>query len=199
MLYFDVSEFERRARELDAAADQIPFALANALTRAAFRTKARLAEETWPQHVQVRNKGFMKQALQIVPATKRNLTIEIFDRLGRANLKAHADSGTIRPQRARNLAIPPEGTVTRTARGIPDRQKPKAIIASTPKRALRITPKGIFVGQGGRLRLKYAFAPLARVKKDVPFREDFERFMRQELREAFPITMRKAMATRRPR
>ena len=70
------------------------------------------------------------------------------------------------------------------------------MIARTPKRALRITRKGIFVGENGRLKLKYVFAPAAQISKDVPFYEDFERVMRQEIAAAFPGAMKRAMQTR---
>ena len=45
----DLSAFERKARQLGAAQDQIPFAMANALTAAAFKTREALIGETWAE------------------------------------------------------------------------------------------------------------------------------------------------------
>jgi hypothetical protein len=199
MLTFNFSDFERMARDIDHAIDQMPFAISKALNDAVKNTRDRLAEETWAQHVEVRNRHFMRNALRIERSTKRNLRVALVDIRGRANLKQHAEGGVSRPLHGRRFSIPLKGTVRRTARGVTASQTPKAIIASTPKRALRVTAKGIFVGKGGRLHKKYAFAPAAHVKKDVPLREDFARFMVEELRVTFPAAMKLAMQTRRKR
>lgn len=198
MLTFNFSDFERMARDLEHAEDQMKFAIANALTSAAFRARELLITDTWPAHVEVRNRMLLRTALRVERARKNNLRVAIVDTLGRANLLAHAKGGTARPH-GRRFAIPPKGTVRRTAHGVTQSQRPRAIIASTPKRALRITPRGIFVGEGGRLHLRYAFATSAHIKKDVPFFEDFERYMREEIKRTFPIAMKKAMQTRRKR
>lgn len=192
-----MSAFERKAREIDGAIDQVPFALANALTTAAFRTREVLITETWPGAVVVRNRNFMRAALRIEKATKRNLQVEIYDDLGRANLILHAKGGQRIAHGGHRLAIPPQGSVKRTSHGVRKGQRPRDIIASTPKRALRVTPKGIFVGKNGSLHLKYVFKRAAAMHKDVPFYEDFVRIMRIEIEKAFPITMRNAMRTRR--
>lgn len=189
-------DFLRRADEIGAARDQVPFALANAMTSAAFRTKTLLATDTWPKAVESRNKNFLRAALHVEPARKHDLTVSIVDTLGRANLAQHADGGTERP-RSSTFAIPPAGSVKRTARGVAASQRPRAIIANTPKRALRITPRGIFIGIGGRLHLKFSFKPSAQIKRDVPFREDFARYMAEELKRTFVVAMERAMRTRR--
>lgn len=193
---FDMRDFERKAAEIGGAIDQIPFALANAMTSAAFKAREVLVNETWPSHVQQRNRAFIRRALRIEKARKGDLRVEIYDDLGRGNLQLHAKGGT-RSAHSRRLAIPPSGTAQRKAGGaIKAGALPKALIAKTPKRALRITPKGIFVGEGGRLRLKYVFKPSASIDKDVPFYEDFQRVMREEVAATFPASMRRAMQTR---
>lgn len=195
-LSFDMRDFERKAAEIAGAMDQIPFALANAMTSAAFKAREVLVSETWPSHVEQRNRAFIRRALRIEKARKNDLRVEIYDDLGRGHLQLHAKGGT-RAARGRRLAIPPQGTAQRKAGGgIKAGALPKALIARTPKRALRITPKGIFVGENGRLKLKYVFAPSAQINKDVPFYEDFERVMRQEIAAAFPGAMKRAMQTR---
>jgi hypothetical protein len=196
-LKLDVDTFIAKAKQIDGAISQLPFALAQSMNTAAFNTRAKLIGDTWPSHVQQRNRTFIRAALRVARANKNNLRVEIQDVLGRGSLILHARGGT-KAARGR-LAIPPAGSVTRTARGVRASQKPAAIIAKTPKRALRITPRGIFVGQGGRLHLKYSFRPSASVSADVPFDEEFQRMMREEINRAFPLALAFAMASARRR
>lgn len=197
MLKLDFRDWNRVAKQWGAAADQVPFALANAMTAGAFKAREVLADETWPGAVDVRNRALMRASLRIEKAKKRNLSVTIYDRLGRAHLALHADGGT-KGANGR-LAIPPTGTVKRGAKGVPKGQRPSAIIAKTPKRALRITPRGIYVGEGGRLHLRYAFASSANIKADVPFNEDFARVMTREMLKHLPAAIRGAMSTRKGR
>lgn len=192
---FNVAAFERKAREMAAARDQLPFALSLALNEAARETRTDLVQTTWPGHVRERNPNFIRRALRTRFATKRSLRVEIYDDLGRASLEKHADGGEKQP-RGSNFAIPAPG-VARGAHGVPKGSRPAAVIAKTPKRALRITPRGIFVGQGGQLKLKFALKPSTRQPKDVPFREDFRRSMTSRMVRAFPAAIARAMRTRR--
>jgi hypothetical protein len=195
-LQIDCSAFERRANELHAQIDQVPHALALAMNAAAKNTRQVLTQDTWPSHVQQRNTGFIGRALRTNFANKRNLRVEIFDSLGRAHLKLHASGGT--KQARGRLAIPESPSITRTGSGrIAKNKRPAAIIARTPKRALRITPKGIFVGKGGRLELIYAFKASAEQPADVPFDQDFRDTMTVELRTSFPAAMSRALASRK--
>lgn len=194
-LTIDTSTFEKRAKELHAQIDQVPYALALAMNAAAKKTKQTLVEDTWPSHVTQRNKSFIGRALQRTYASKRNLQIEIYDSLGRAHLKLH-DAGGTKTAKGR-LAIPPPGTVKRGAGGVRKKQRPHSIIVNTPKRALRITNRGLFVGKGGRLHLMYAFKASANMPADVPFEDDFRRAMTIELRASFPAAMERAMKPRR--
>lgn len=195
----DLRGFERKARDFGAAQDQVRFSLAYSLTGATSSTLKRLIAETWPKHVEVRNRGFLRQALRVERATKANLASAITTagtRAGaRGNLALHAGGGIRRAKK--RLAIPPTGSVRRTSGGVAAAQKPRTVIDRTPKRALRVTSRGIFVGEGGRLRLKYTFRPVARIKPDVPFRQDFARYMSDELRRELPKAVAKAMKTRR--
>ena len=194
-LKFDSSVFEQKAKQLQGALDQVPFALSQALNEAVKNTRQVLVQSTWPTHVKQRNAAFIGRALRTKFASKRNLRVEIYDDLGRASLSLHADGGVKRARK--RLAIPPGGSVTRTGRGVRKNQTPRAIIDRTPKRALRVTPKGIFVGKDGRLQLKYAFKAQAKQPADVPFRDDFETVMRAELRVSFPAALARAMKSRR--
>ena len=196
MLTFDMRDFQRMARGLKAFESQVPFALSNAMTHAAFRTRELLITDTWPKAVDVRNRVFLRRSLRIMKARKTALRVAIFDDLNRDILLIHAKGGVKRPLK-RGLAIPPGGTVSRGPRGVPKSERPKALLARTPKRALRVTSRGIFVGLGGRLHLRYAFKTEAQVKPDVPFLADFEHYMRREIRPAFVKSIRKAMKTAR--
>jgi hypothetical protein len=142
-----------------------------------------------------RNAGFIRASLQTEWATKYNLTVSIYDKLDHGNLALHATGGT-RTARGGRLAIP-QGMIRRTSRGVSKSQTPGAIIARTPKRALRVTSTGIFVGEHGRLRLAYKLQPSVNIKPDVPFKRDFTRFMREEIAKAFPVRLAEAMRTAR--
>src|SRR4051812_17006758 len=95
---FDLRDFERAAKRMGAAIDQVPYALKNVMNDAAFATRQYLSNDVWPGHLMQRNKRFPAVALNVDKATKTNLSVSIFDRLGRGNLLAHAKGGTARPR-----------------------------------------------------------------------------------------------------
>ncbi|SER58754.1 hypothetical protein SAMN05216548_12724 [Faunimonas pinastri] len=179
---------------LDAAADQVPFALSQALNDAAEKTRDRLINETWPSHVTVRNKSFMKGALSTKGerATKRKLSVTIYDKLGRASLKKHAEGGV--KQGKGRLAIP-SAKVSRGASGVRKTQRP----ANLQNKVVKGNAIYQRVGKGKRSKLKlmYGLARQARIKQDVPFESDFRRFMTEEVQRAFPGRIQAAMKTRR--
>jgi hypothetical protein len=192
VLLLDFSEFERKTREIGAALDQIPFALANSLTSAAFKTRQHLIAETWPNSVEVRNKRFLSAALRVEKATKADISAAIVDTLNRAALKKHAEGG-VKTGRGQ-LAIPTK-RVIRTGSGVRASQKPRALKRAVRKGNLIFQAEG--KGTASRLRLMYRLKPAARIKPDVPFYRDFHRVMLAEVRRAFPVEMAKAMRTRR--
>ena len=152
---FDMSDVKRVADDLKVAQDQIPYAMSRAMNDAVFRTRERIVNETWPQHVQFRRANFPSAVLHVERSDKHNLTVTIREVSNTApNLTRHAEGGTKTPHRGRRLAIPLKGWVVYTDRGPRADMKPRAIIANTPRRALRITERGIFVGEGGRLHLR---------------------------------------------
>lgn len=195
-LTIDTRAFEKRAKELDGQIDQVPYALALAMNRAVENTRNALVQDTWPKHVTQRNTGFIGRALRRgSKATKQNLQVEIYDSLGRAHLKLH-DTGGDKTAKGK-FAIPVTGSIKRTAKGVAKNKRPSVIIASTPKRALRITQRGLFVGKGGRLQLMYAFKSNTEQPADVPFEKDFREVMTIELRTSFPAAITAAMKPRR--
>jgi hypothetical protein len=196
-LRLDVSEFEKRAKQLDAAEDQIPFALSLALNSAVQDARGVLIQDTWPKHVTERNASFIRWALGMVFSTKHNLRVEINDK--RANTRGHLAlhmGGGVKVANLR-LAIPPRGSVQRGAHGVRKDQLPAAIVAHTPKRALRVTAGGIFVGVAGRLQLKYFFRQSVRQPADVPFADAFRDAVVKATRASFAGAMARAMRTRR--
>src|SRR5712671_1061833 len=153
-LKFDVSAFERKAVELNAALDQVPYALSLALNQAVTNARKVLINDTWPSHVQMRNPSFLRGALRLKFSTKRDLRAEVYDALGRGNLEAHAHGGKVRPKQARVFAVPLPGAVRRTAKGVRSSDLPRNL------RNAFVTPKGVFQRlRGGGLRKVYSFAP----------------------------------------
>jgi hypothetical protein len=142
----------------------------------------------------VRNASFMRAALRRINSTKHNLTVEVYDALHRGHLKEHAIGGTKTPKGG-HLAVPID--VSLGSSGVRKSDRPSALIARTPRRALRITRRGIFVGKGGKLHLKYALRSSIPIPADTPFYEEFETAMRNGMRTAFPVWLKKAMQTRR--
>jgi hypothetical protein len=107
----------------------------------------------------------------------------------------HAKGG-IQTARKR-LAMPPKGSVVRGAHGVRKSQRPAAIIANIPKKALRITARGIFVAVKGKLTLKYLFRHSVQQPADVPFHEAFADAMLRDVRAFFTASMLRAMRSRR--
>src|SRR5579885_536205 len=119
----DAADFIKAADQLGAAADQLPFIMSLALNRAALDTRQHLVQVTWPRSIVQRNPSFIRAALRTEFSTKRDLQVSIYDALGRANLKAHAEGGTKVP-RGRALAVPSKN-VRLTAHGVAPGQRPR--------------------------------------------------------------------------
>lgn len=192
-LKLDIQEFERATANMGAAYDQMPFAVSRALNDAVKDTREVLVNETWPQHVQERNKSFIGWALHTEFSTKENLRVEIFDQSNRAHLKLHADGG-IKQSHGR-LAIPTYN-VKAGAHGVRKGQRPRDLANKV------VIGDGIYQRmRGGRnrgkLMLMYILKPSATQPADVPFRSAFEASMRTYAARYFPIRMMQAMRTRR--
>lgn len=193
---FNVKDMIAAAHRVNGAVDQIPYVLSNLLNDGAFKTRQVLVESTWPTHVQVRNQRFISAALQVDKANKHNLEVAVYDRLGHGHLMAHAEGG-MKQVSGPHIAIPNQNVIRITGHGVSQPNRPKALIARTPKRALRIKNNMIFIGKHGRLELQYLLRASAKIKKSVPFNEDFKYVMNENVRTGFADAMKKAMATRR--
>jgi hypothetical protein len=192
-LLLNTKAFERWTKLIDGEITQLPFALASAMNTAAFEARTKLIEETWPAHVKVRDRNFLKFALRVdQKATKRSLTVAITDRNsnGRGNLILHAKGGT---KPARRLLAIPDRKVRRGAKGVSANQRPAALPNSFRKGDIIYQRYG---AKGRKLRLMYTLKPSARIKADVPFHADFKRYMLAGVRKSFPEAMARAMRPR---
>ena len=195
MLTLDLREFERAADRMGGAADQVAFALSGALNDAVKVARKTLVEQTWPNNVTVRNRNFIRNALLTEFSSKRSLRVAITNTGtagNRAHLKLHMTGGT-KPARGR-LAIPSK-RVVRTAKGVRQSQRPANLKRAVVKGNRIFQAEG--KGKNSKLRLMFTLAPRARIKKEVPFDEEFIRVMSSEVRRTFPAAMARAMKTRR--
>ena len=210
---------------MNALASQMPFALALALNDGAAVAMKTALPQTWAEHITVRNPNFLKAALSTTGtrASKTNLRVVIYDRFGRGNLKLHDTGGSARAKTG-SLAIPvSEVSSRRGAKGIPKGLQPRNLPNSfvtdgrRPNAHLKQNAvyqrEGAYRGKGtvksGRgkrrkeaadfrtVRLKYVLKTSNPVRPDVPLTQEFQRVMRREVKKAFGIRMRQAMATAR--
>lgn len=188
----DVTPFEDEARRMNAAADQMPFALSRALNDAANETYESLIENTWTKAVKVRNPNFLRWSLKTKFSTKHDLCVEIYDQKDRGHLALHADGGV--KVGNKQLAIP-TSNVQRGERGVVANQRPSVLTRKVVKGNLIFQATGN--GKGTKLKLMYVLARQANQPKDVPFREDFADMMQRSAEEHFSERMMEAMRTRR--
>lgn len=195
---FDIKDVERHARALQGAKDQVPFALALALNKAAENTRELLIRE-WPQRVHVRQGGFIRYALRRgEKAMKNRLRVEIYDQTGKSFLQ-RLETGGIHAARGSNLAIPVETSVRVGAHGVRKSQLPRnlpnAVLLNKNGRAGIYQRRG--KGKRKKLKLMYLLRPAVHVPSKMPFGVDFDISMRNEVRTSFPAAMARAMKTRR--
>lgn len=198
MLRLDFSAFERKARELDASIDQVPFALAQAMNQAVKNAREVLVQDTWPRHVQQRNKNFIRAALRVQEwANKRSLRVVLGENpalQGRGNLALHAKGGSKRP-RGSSIAVPSqELQARRSAKGVPKGMRPANLPNSFKKGDVlyqRVGPKR------RKLKLVYTLKPSTKIKADVPFEADFQAAFLADARASFPAALARAMKSRR--
>jgi hypothetical protein len=192
---FDFDDFTKTASHLGVVAEQIPFALALAMNRSADVTRGLLITQTWPQHVRARNSSFIAASLTTREsrASKTSLSVEIYDKLDRGNLQLHALGGERSPQGGSALAVP-SSQIAKTSHGIPARLRPKNLPS---KNTFRVRDAIYQRDSRKRMRLLYVLKAQTRVPKQVPFYEDFGRFMMAEMERTIPQAIERAMATRR--
>lgn len=192
-VYFDLREFRKKAQQMGIFAnDQLPFAISKTLNDTMFKdTRPHIIGPTWSAAFTVRNRGLARASIRVEKSTKAKLSAGVFDALGKADLAKHAEGGT--KTASGRLAIPNRARVRLHARG----KKPWAreLDKIVPKRALRVTSKGIFVGEGGRLNLMFSFANSAQLDQRFDFYQDFSRVSLKGLRVRFPGNIQRAIRT----
>lgn len=193
MIKIDLTEVEKIATGLGAASDQLPFIMSLALNKAAFAARKELVSSTWPRSIVQRNKSFINAALRVRTSTKNDLSVEVFDYLGRAQLLRHAKGGTKLPK-GRNLAIPSRN-IKLGPKGVPVSKRPRNLKNSFVRnnKIFQVVGKG----KTRRVKLVYFLRPSVRVPKDVPFYEDFQKTIRRELENNLPQAVVRAMSTRK--
>ncbi|KWV59723.1 hypothetical protein AS156_30550 [Bradyrhizobium macuxiense] len=191
----DLAPFEEQVKRMDAAIDQMPFALSRALNDAANDAYEYLIEETWPKAVKVRNASFLRWAMRTKFSTKYDLEVEIFDNTPdqRAHLALHAEGGVKLPKGA-HLIVPTDN-VSRGASGVRQSQKPANMVGKVVK-GNKIY-QAIGRGKTKHLKLMYVLVPRTQQPKDVPFHEDFEQIMIESSRRHFKERMIQAMRSRK--
>lgn len=201
-IHIDASDFAQLANRFEGGLRELPWVMSRLLNESVRNARQVLVQQTWPRSINQRNTGFISATLHMEFATKRNLVAEINTESPAARpamkeiVARHAYGGTRRPVRSRFLAVPASAWIIRTAFGVRQDQSPRYLIERTPKRALRITDKGIFVAENGRLQLRYSFHSSTEQPKDVPFVEDFKEVVLQTVRTGFQREMLKALAPR---
>ena len=189
----DMREFTRKARQMGVFAnDQMPFAIANTLNDTMFQdTRPQIIGPTWSAAFTVRNRGLARASIRVERASKGKLSAGVFDALGKADLAKHASGGP--KTHSGTLAIPERSKVRLHARG----KTPwaKELEKRYGSHAVRKTPKGLFVGKGGRLHLYFTFKSGASLDKRFRFYEDFARVSVHGIARRFPAHIRRAIAS----
>jgi hypothetical protein len=105
-LHIDTSAFQRQAKALGAAADQLPYIASNSLNDGVFVARRALVQKVWPASVEVRNRTFLTSALEVKKASKTDLSVELKDKHGRGNLLQHAEGGVVKPKKPKGSPCP---------------------------------------------------------------------------------------------
>lgn len=211
-LSIDSSEVVGLAVSIGASIDQVPFAMSVALNKAAGDVREILIDETWPRHVRVRNRGFMRRALRRVFSSKTSLTVSIYDDLGRANLNKHALGGVVSAKGGK-LAIPASTSgIVKTDRGVVQWQRPAVLPRSFRKGDLIFQNPNSMVQRGAsgkplkgtkrqreRIKLMYVLKSSVTMKADVPFYETFGSEMTVRVLENLPDAIARAMRSAKVR
>ena len=189
---FDMSDIEALASRLGVAIEQIPYGISIALNASMESARSYLIGSTWPGGVHVRNTSFMNASLTTRgnKASKRDLSVTLYDKLGRDYIVRQATGGT-KTARTGNVAIPNAVNVRRGAHGVVRSQRPRALQNSFVKNGK------IFQRQDKGLKLMYSLKNSVRVPKHVRMYEDGISVLEREMARALPAAFELAMSTAR--
>jgi|TARA_R110000787_G_scaffold232081_1_gene339340 hypothetical protein len=188
--------------------DQLPFALANAMTSTAFDVRKQIIGPTWDNAFDIRNKKFSSQSFRIKKAKKNDLHASFYQvkvrGYYRASLDLHAEGGNKLPKDG-TLALPSYAIKTRRrGRGVPEAwkaknvlAKPRTFVASMPSGA-----RGIWQREGkARLPIRrlYTFDKKVKIQKDFLFFKDGSTIVRKNLDRNFKKSYKNAMRSAKPK
>lgn len=193
-VFLDMREFTRKAHQMGIfASDQLPYAISRTLNDTMHKdVRPRIIGPTWESAFTVRNRGLARASMRVENSSKGKLSAGVFDALGKADLGKHATGGG--KTHSGTIAVPNQQRVKLHARG----KKPwaKELEKKFGRRAVRKIPgKGLFVGQGGRLHLFFAFKQSAQLDKRFFFYEDFRRVSITGIGRRYPANIQRAVST----
>lgn len=199
----DARELIEFARQLDDTADdQLPFALAAALSDTA-RTARDEVRERLPKFFTIRNRG-VRSAIEYKSANKRDPepAALVHTQEWAGFLTLHAIGGTKRARGSR-VAVP-TSIVKRTASGrVPKRFQPRPLRG---RRGLQESalPGGRLIVRGVRsvprgLSIFYHLVRGAKIRKSWPLEDEVARVVARDMRSNFERRFDQALATRRAR
>ncbi len=200
----NIAQVQKRLTNIERK--QIPFATAGAINDTLFDVRKRIVGVTGPRSFDIRNRRFLNAALRVKKATKRNLTGEVFDHLGRGQLQRHATGG-IKTPRGRHLAIPGRDIEGKRTRGGAIRKalRPRQVLSKAGRRQAFTTTfksgKEAIVRRRTKKRLPlqvlYLLERRTRIRKTFPFHRDAERVTRARFQRHFNRRLRQALRTAR--
>ena len=188
-------QLERRLNSVQRK--QLPFAFSKTLNEVAKRIRKRIVDRTYPSSFDVRDGRFANATFRIDYSSKRKLEARVYDRLGRANLKLHAEGG-VKRAKSGSIAVPTQYVKgRRTGRGVRRNLRPREVVDS--QKGYK-TQRAIFQAygpKGSKKRLMYSLVPSARISKRFPFYEDANKIVRKDLSRVFNYQLKQALRSRR--
>lgn len=186
----DLKRFGRKLKSF--ARRQLAFAVSKAINDTLFDVR-RSSVDLYNASFEVRNRRFIRSALRVKKASKRNLVGHLRDRFEKDWLERQAQGGTKTP-RGSKLLVPV--AAKRYAKGTKDpRSYAKSFIGKTRDGRLGLFQR---YGRGGkRMRMLFALKDSVRVPKRFPFYANAKKTTRRLFDDHFAKAWRYALQTAR--
>ena len=177
MVRIDIkTDIDRLMRRIDKVGRrQVPFAMAGALNTIAFGIRREIVDRVGPESFELRDPRFLRAALVVDKASKRDLTAAVRDRLESSDLELHA-SGKVKYPFGRHVAVPTKHLLPkRGGRGVPKAWRPARVMEKP--RVFKQRWKGQLYIFRRRTKRRYPIEPLyllvprAKMPKRFPFYE----------------------------
>ena len=196
----DIKRLQRRLNDIER--NQLPFALALALTGVAFDIRKETVERVGPRSFELRDPRFLRAAIRVEKATKHNLTARVYDHLESSDLEAHARGKVKQPVVGRHIAVPTKVlTPKRRARGVPKAWRPKQVMRKP--RVFMAEWRGRKYIWRRRTKKRYPIEPLyllvssAKMPKSFPFYSAARATFRGNIGHQMEKALRRAVRTRK--